>query len=361
MDALAAVRDPNIMKAVAAKYFETKPAEHVMIKSDFGGETPATFVASANAGKGGYFDAEGKPLGGSGGAGGAASGLPGTSILKPGVKYDSELPAEEWINQFDPALAGMTKALVAGDEIPSGNPRLKTMVLKAKEFAPIYAAKKGETYSETLYQQKRQMMTDLARSTAGSIGGILSNGKSAFGHLANLGDKFTDLGSVSGPNIPGGSWIGAGGNLVHNTIFPTPQTTGKLEAVQGNALKYGQESTKFYSATGGGAQERTHALNTVARPTALAEEQAAFLQTEKELMLERIAQKEAQIRQTMGDSYLAKHPVHDADLQSKIARIDASIAKLRGRAAPAAESGAPAQLQPGQSTVINGVTIKRLN
>lgn len=197
-------------------------------------------------------------------------------------------------------------------------------------------------YNTELFKQKSIMRNDLAKSPAGTIGGIISNGKSAFGHLANLSDKLVELGNYSGPSVPFGGHVGTVGNYVGNAIAPSPETKGKLQGVAGNALKYGQESTKFYSGTGGGEAERMHALNSMDPKTTTAEEQAAFLQTEKELMMERMRQKETQVRGVLGEEYLQKHPIMDADFQSTVKKIDANIARLRGTAAPEAAAGAAA-------------------
>ena len=59
-------------------------------------------------------------------------------------------------------------------------------------------------------------------------------------------------------------------------------------------------------------------------------EMAAYAEKEKSLMLDRLREKESQIRDTMGESYLQQHPVFTPELQRDIARIDANVAKLRG-------------------------------
>jgi hypothetical protein len=114
-------------------------------------------------------------------------------------------------------------------------------------------------------------------------------------------------------------------------------TQGKIAAINDNLGKYGAESTKFYSGTGGGVEERTAALHEMNPNTVSGEEMAAYAAKEKGLMLDRLHEKEAQIRDTMGDAYLQKHPVFTPELKADIARIEANVAKLRGGA-----SGAPA-------------------
>ncbi len=347
-DALAASQNPDIMKATAAKYFESKPrVPHVLGTDMMGNPIQGSF--DPNTGK--FYDAGGGLIGG-GTAGGDSSGkgvtIPGTNdyILAKGVKdYNSDLPAEEYLAQFSPEVKASIQSYVNGDTMPTSNPRLKALATKVKEWAQTYGSKAGIPVSDSEFSRKRTMQNQIASSSPNSMGGILSNGKSAFGHLANLGDTFTDLGNRSGPDIPGGSHIGRTANYVGNSLLPSPETSGKLEAMRDNAGKYGAEATKFYAGTGGGVEERLSALHGIAQPGTLAAEQAAYLKTEKNLMLERLNQKEAQIRDVMGERWLQEHPVRTPDVEHHINRIDASIKKLQtgavGSAPPAATAPAP--------------------
>lgn len=340
-EAMAAVLDPDIKKGLIAKYFETKPfVPHKIGVDMYGNDIMGSFDPNTNR----YFDAAGRPMasaGGGGAVGGGTGSAPDGVLAKGVTEYNAELPADEYLSQFAPGVRAQIENYASGDTMPTGNPRIKGSGQKIKEWAQLWGTKAGVPVSDAAFSEKRKMRTDLGGSSPATMGGILSNGKSAFEHLANLGDKFVQLGNYSGPSIPGGAAIGATGNWIGNQMAPTPQTVGKLQAVRDNALKYGQESTKFYAGTGGGAAERTHALDEVASPTTNAEAQAAFMQTEKELMLGRLREKEAQIRNTLGDQYLAQHPVMDARTQNMVSRIDANIARLRGGGAAAPEA-APA-------------------
>lgn len=309
---------------------EVKPEfQHVAIKGALGGETPAVFDKT----KGVFLDMAVNPIK-SDAIGGP--GTPDAAVLAPGVKYDPAKTGQDYFDQFSPDVKAAAKSYINGDAMPVGNPRLKTIWDYAKTVAQRYSQEIGQPYTDNEYNAKRKMMTDLASSGPSSIGGILSNGKSAFGHLANLSDKFVDLGNFSGPSVIGGGHIGTAGNYIGNTLLPSPETKAKITAAEDNALKYGAEATKFYAGTGGGVQERMHALKETDAKTTTALQQAAFLETEKQLMLERIHQKEAQVRSVMGDDFLKRKPIMDADVQKTIAKIDENIAKLRGTAPAAA-------------------------
>jgi hypothetical protein len=286
-----------------------------------------------------------------GGGAGTGDGVGGPTVLAPNVKkYDPYLGADEYMAQFSPDMQSAIKMQLKGDAMPTGNPRLQGLWPTAKGFAALYADKAGIPFSDAIYNAKRVMRTQLAQSGNSSIGGILSNGDSAFKHLGELGESFADLGNYSGPNIPGGAYIGEAGNIAGNVIAPTPKIRGKLAAIADNTLHYGQESTKFYSGTGGGEAERMHALKEVGGGGTNAEVQAAYLEKEKSLMLDRLNTKLQDIRQTLGDDEAQKIIADKMpSLNKSVAKIDAAIARLRGEAAP--QQGAAGQQQgaaPGQ-------------
>lgn len=244
-----------------------------------------------------------------------------------------ERTGEDYLKAETPEVQSIAKAYLAGDAMPTGNPRLQGAMTRGKIVAMKYAQDMGIPFSDALYAEKRKMMTDLAASGPSSMGGILSNGKSAFGHLANLSDKFVDLGNYSGPDVPGGAHAATVGNYIGNVALPTSDTRGKILAVSNNAVKYGQEATKFYSGTGGGVEERLQALKTAQANTSSGKEQAAFLQTEKELMLERIHQKEAQVRSVLGQGYLDRNPIMTDDVKATLKKLETNITRLKGDAA----------------------------
>jgi hypothetical protein len=178
------------------------------------------------------------------------------------------------------------------------------------------------------------------------MGGILSNGKSAFGHLATTGEKMVEFFNAVGSDVPGTGNIVSGYNYVGNVLLPSSSTKERIKNVKDAAGHYGQEATKFYAGTGGGEAERMAASKNVAPEYTSGQEQAGFLQTEKELMLERFRQKENQIRQELGQDFLDRHPVMTPDVHEAVRRIDKSIAKLRGENGEVAgSSGVPREVK----------------
>lgn len=279
-----------------------------------------------------------RPINGAGAPGAA----PQSGMLAPGVtELNHSLTGDDYLKQFGPEVQAAVKSYINGDVMPTGNPRLQGMANQAKIIAQKYGADLGIPVNDSIYAAKRKMQTDLASSTPNSTGGIISNGKSAFGHLANASDKFVDINSYNGPDVPGGGHVATAGNYIANVVAPTSTTQGKIGAAADNLLKYGQESTKFYAGSGGGEGERMAALKAFNPKTTSGNEQAAFLEAEKQLMLERLHQKEMQIEGIMGPKYLEDHPVRTKDLQAAISKIDANISRLRGQGGPDAGAATP--------------------
>lgn len=281
----------------------------------------------------GATDATGAPVAGSAG--------PTSAYLAPGVaKVNSTLSGEDYLGQFSPEVKAAVKNYLEGNTMPTGNPRQQGLATIVKTIAQKYGPEVGIPADDATFAARRKMQMDLASSAPNTSGGILSNGKSAFEHLANLSDKMVDLGNYSS-NLPFGGPASAAANYIGNVVAPTSDTKAKVGAFSDNALKYGQEATKFYAGSGGGEAERMNALKTLNPATTSSAEQAAYLQTEKELMVGRLKAKEAQIRDTLGQGYLDRHPVMTPDLSEVLNKIDANMAKLRGQPAPPPVEYAP--------------------
>lgn len=247
---------------------------------------------------------------------------------KSGAEYLATLPKE---------IQGTVRGMLDGTIQPpssfaAAKPYWQSLIAAAKNADP--------TFDENNWAARRKMSTDIAASGNSSMGGILSNGKSAFKHLAEYTESAADLGNAS-HNFPLGGAIAHGQNLIGNTLGGS-DTNAKIKAINDNLGHYGQESTKFYAGTGGGVEERMNALKEMNPNTTSSAEMAAYAAKEKSLMLDRLREKEAQIRNVMGETYLQNHPVFTPELQKDIARIDANIAKLNGGSAPAAKSTLPA-------------------
>lgn len=317
-DVVAASKNPPLMAALIQQYYGKDKYKVQQTGEDaMGRKTFQLFNES---------DGTFKAIPGGEGGGNRGEGL--GDMSKTGAEYLATLP---------PQQAQIVKGMVDGTIQPPSSfalakPAWQAMLAAAKNLDPNFDANTWAT--------RHKMSTDMAASGNSSMGGILANGKSAFSHLADLSGSMADLGNAS-HDFPGGGGAAAAQNYIGNRLLAGSDTLAKIKAINDNLGHYGQESTKFYSGTGGGVEERMNALKEVNPVTTSSEEMAAYLSKEKSLMQDRLVQKEAQVRDTMGDTYLQKHPVFTPDLKSTLATIDANIAKLRGQAAPAA-AAAPA-------------------
>lgn len=357
-DIQAGVNNPEVMKALIAKYY---PANQAVTSlgdgwvTDKNGEVRRAYtpeqkdnfsivqtgedaMGNKTFSKMNKATGEQTPVEGAPSAAGAGLG----DMSKTGTEYLATLPPLQ-----QKIVAGMIDGTV---QPPS------SFALAKKSWQAMLAAAKNvdPSFDENTWTSRHKMTGDIAASGNSSMGGILSNGKSSFKHLAEYTDSAADLGNAS-HNFIGGGGIAHAQNYVGNKLLSGSDTDAKIGAINDNLGKYGTESTKFYAGTGGGVEERMNALKEMNPVTKSSEEMASYAAKEKNLMLDRFREKEKQIRDVMGPAYLEKHPVFDAELQKDIDRIDANVAKLRGHGA------ASAKLAPGQSTTIGGVSIKRVN
>lgn len=335
-DVKAAIANPALMTSLLAQYYgKDKYSVVTTGKDGMGNETHKVF----NSTDGTFKDIPGGAPGVAGSENGMGAGF--GDMTKKGAEYLATVP---------PQIRSTMSGLVDGTVQPPtsfamAKPYWQNMIAGAKNLDP--------SFDENTWAARHKMSVDHASSGNSSMGGILSNGKSAFEHLKTYSNKLADVGNYNGPDIPGGAIVGELGNWVGNRVLPRAGTLDKIAGANTAGLKYGQESTKFYAGSGGGAEERMSALTNNDAKSTTAAQQAGFLQSEKELMLGRLREKENELRKTMGDGFLQKNPVFTPELAETIKIIDGNIAKLRGTApadaAPAAAPGAAAPLPAGWS------------
>lgn len=289
------------------------------------------------------YDQNMHPVGGPGAPAGTGGGVGGVNGSAQGGGIPPDLQGEDLYSaiaahpQFGPGKANQVRAVVEGNlSFPTGtalrvpgNQWLADMAMQAEP---------GTTAQD--FHARQVTQNDLHKSGNSNLGGIILNGNSAFEHLGTYTDTLANLGNHSNSVLP--NWEANTENYLKNKVLGNSETAGKLSAANGAALKYGEESTKFYSGTGGGEAERMAALNNNDPATKSGQELAGFAQSERDLMVGRMREAESKIRSNMGDDYLQKHPVFTPELTQKIQRVDANIARLHGQAPPASQGAAPA-------------------
>jgi hypothetical protein len=210
-------------------------------------------------------------------------------------------------------------------------------------------------FTDASWKARSTMWNDLAKSNPASLGGALMNGEAATGHLAAASDNLVKIHNRAGPDIPGGQAIGQAWNTVANKLA-TPEQGGILTGAENLLHRYGGESQKFYAGTPGTEGERKHAETVMNPRSSTSLDQAAYLESENDLMMEKYKAAEDHVRTTMGDSWLQKHPVITPQVQERFNRVKANIATLRGGASADSGDAAPVAGKPGNYT-INGKNV----
>lgn len=349
-EALAAVYNPEVMKATASKYFETKPMTVHDITGPLGDKTPVVFDPN----KGKFFGMDGKPVDSSGAAmpGGPEMG----SLLAPGVKYDPNATGDAYMNQFSKDVQAAAKAYMNGDVLPTGNARQKSISTFAKTVAQRYGADMGIPVSDADFSQKRKYRMELGSNSANTAGGQAKAFNQGIEHMDALATELEKLGNWNGLGIP---MIAGAANSMRQGMS-TQQAGIAAQASRIGQTLAGEVGKLFSGSQGGGVHERDmtrKAFDTVKSGP----EMAGALEGTLETMKGGLAALEQRRDAVLGPAAPSVQFLTD-QTKAKIARIEATIARLRGQPAPDAATGAPMPvLKPGASTVINGVTIKRLN
>lgn len=280
----------------------------------------------------------------------AIGGNPAGATGVPQMLGDTSKTGQDYMTTLPPVAQKMVGQMLDGSLAPSSyslkSPEMQQYIAAAQQVDP--------TFDLSSWKARYKMQTDMGSSGPSSMGGILSNGMSAFKHLGLASDALANLGNSNGYDGIGGGLFGQASNFVHNNLA-SPETQTKLSNATAALGRYGQESTKFYAGTGGGVHERAEALKANDPFKTTGAQQAGFLGAEKDLMMERLREKENQVRQVMGDAYLQKHPITEApELKTLLSRIDANIEKLHPTKKEQPQSKAATTTvtpQPGKSYV----------
>lgn len=325
-EALAASLNPDIMKATAAKYFETKPLTIHDTTNALGEKTPVVF--NPNTGK--FQDMSGNPLGsGSDGSNVSGPGGLGVGVLAPGVKYDPNLSGDAYMGQFSKEVQAAARAYINGDVLPAGNPRQNTIVNFAKTVAQRYGQDTSVPVSDALYSEKRKFFTELGSGTANSIGGQVKAFNQGIEHADKLADRLEKLGNWDPVGVPG---VARAANWTREAMSTKQEDLAKGARVLGQTLA-GEVGKLFSGSAGGGVHEREltrDRFSTVSSPREL----AGALEGTIETMDGGLRALEQRRDQVLGPNNTVKFVT--ADTEAKIARIKDVIARLRSGDAPTA-------------------------
>ena len=249
---------------------------------------------------------------------------------------DPNLSGWDYAKQYPVEVQDAARSFMDGRTMPTGNPRNQGISTMAKMVAQKVATDLGrpELADDTLYPQRRQMQVELAKTTAPqALGGQITFGGTALGHLAQYATDLADLHNVNGyiTNLGHGiNWLSSLG----------PEQAGKINKAGEDAQHYGQEITKFYGGGPGGEGERNRFLAVSDPATKTPQELAGIVRGERDLIPERYAQIRANIDNILGPDAAAK-ALARLDTQTSMDKINRALANLdpTGPEATALRSG----------------------
>lgn len=319
--ALAAVANPAVLQQILPQMFGVKQRQFTQIGEDAFGNKQFGFVDPV-ANK--VYQLNGTEVAGAAGVGS------GSDFLAKGVtSFDHSLTGNDYLAQFSPEVQAAVRNYVAGESMPTGNPR-KGFTQTVKMIAQKFGQDTGVQVDDNTYAAKHKMLTGLASTAPGGIGGQMTYARTSLNHLADVGEAAVDL------NNSNGLGIAPLATLINSARGLSTDQAAKVAALADKTGHYGEEITKYYAGSPGGEQERIAFLDKL-RGSKSSAELAAVLQSELELARGKMSKTQATIDETMGAG--SRHQVLRPEEQKDIGRVEAAIAKLRGLPAP---GGAPA-------------------
>lgn len=320
-EAMAAVLNPDVMKATAAKYFETKPLQHVMSEDMFGNKRPMSF--DQNTGK--WYGADGKPVAAAAAEGGGDAG----GFTMP-ANVDATLVGDDYLKQFPSEVQSAVRNYVRGDSMPTGNPR-KGFTQAVKMIAQKYGEDTGIPVSDQKYVERRQYRNQLASGNSG-VGAQRNALRQGLEHLESVTDSAAKLENWD----TGVTFL----NTPINTMRGwSSGQQAKVNAMKNTVQQLSGEIGKFFSgSSGGGIHEREETrkrFNAVSSP----QELAAAIESSLDLLEGGLHAREQQRDEILGPN--SNVEILSAKDRERVTRIRELATKLRGgeKTAPAAPAG----------------------
>lgn len=317
-EAMAATLNPEIMKIVGTKYFDTQ-AKPLDLGTD-----PLT-------GEKHYGEYRpGQPLTKIGFNGQQNGGAP--TFLAQGVtSLNRNLVGDDYLAQFSPEVQSAVKAYIRGDSMPTSNPRLAGGIGAIKQIAQKYGDDVGTPVSDALYSQRRTYRSQLGSNSPSSAGGQAKSFNQGIEHLSALADTLDKLDNSNGLGIPS---LASGINSVRQGLSTDQAAIADKASGIGQALA-GEIGKLFSGAAGGGVHERQTTMerfNTVKSKPQL----AAALEATLELMHGGLVALEQRRDEVLGPNSDVKFVT--SETQNKIEHIQQMIDRLKGRNTRAAPS-----------------------
>lgn len=207
----------------------------------------------------------------------------------------------------------------------------------------------------TTINRRRTFNTQLGSAAPSSVGGQKALMGTSLGHLAEVAEAARELHNVSGLGFaPVAHTLNALRGL-------GTEQAGKVNKLEETVDRFSGEVGKLYSGSqGGGVEERAQTRSRFGASLS-PEELAGGLEASRDLIRSKLSALENQRDEIFGPDATNKIDFLGESGRNALTKIDKAIAELRGLKTGEPKPAVASPLKPGESTTVNGVTIKRLN
>jgi hypothetical protein len=338
-EAMAVVNNPEMMKQILPRLMGARQLKWTTISEDpITGAKENGWVDEA---AGQAYDRYMRPLTpqGGGGSGGGA-----TSLFAPGVtSIDQTLTGRDYLKQFSPDVQSAVDAYIDGRQMPTGNPR-KGWTQFIKQTAQRVGDETGQPVDDTTFKARADMRKQLGSGGLGTIGGQLTAGATAIGHLGDLAESARRLGNwnVFGPDV----------SKAINAMRGHGSTEQAAAINDFNDIRerYVQEITKFYSGSPGAQSERDRAIE-VFNSAKTPQELAAAIRRESEAMQYKLQPLRDRAHEVLGAGADKFSVVRPDRANEGLAKINEHIEGMRRGIPLPAEGGAAGPQSPTAAAI----------
>jgi hypothetical protein len=314
-EALAAVRDPEIKKAMVGRLFEAKTPEWKEVGRDRNGQPIHGWVDP------GKQTVNGMPM---------SQFLASQNATASGSD-DAGLTGEPYLKTHHPEEQSIIKKLVSYDL----DPRLLSAKGNHRERMLAAAERYDPDYSQSLYVPRAAALKEFLSGGPNSPASIITAGNTAIQHLGEAKDHSDKIGGVNN------AWLL---NKPLNWMNATAQdfkNDPNLVKYKSAADRFSEEGTKFYRGVGGGQADIQRGLERLT-PGQSPEARSAAIAEEADLIQGKVNALQDRYKNAMGPSAWKK-AMSQAGSEFPVIQQKSQEAmdRIRGRTNAAAPVGSP--------------------
>ncbi|MGM5019201.1 phage tail tip lysozyme [Tardiphaga sp. 367_B4_N1_1] len=263
---------------------------------------------------------------------------------QPQMLGDVSKTGGDYLKTLDPVTQKIINSWHDGTGVaPSGyqlkNPQVQQQIAAAQQAFPDMDFQK--------LPERNTFVKDMAKTNPASIGGQISTSLASLKHMGNLAQSYLDLNNSNGGGI---TQAAHGMNYLKDTFGGTDRSAHAAALDTHGGLASG-EITKFITGTGGGVHEREERKKKLANSHYSPEEAAGVLEAQRQDLKEKHEVLVEKAKNTMGESWLAKHPEIAQQYDELDSGLRDRIAQLKSNGHTAQKSAAPSALPKGVTSI----------